>query len=460
MSMNRFNLEPLRLAPYRRYLLATMLASLALWVYEPAVEWIVLRRTGSTAAVGFLQTVLIIPVALAALPSGLLADRLGPRRLLAVSLFGIAGAVAGVGVLGAFDNITFELAVLMTLILGIFDGLYGVPVQLLLNRMVEPRLLGSAIGLSMLTSGLGRLVGAPLGGFVLQAFGPAQAFLPAAAVLVISGIVFISIPVTDPREHGVTALAIGDLRDSLAWLRRERVALSVTALGAISAAFVLGYGALLPTVTRDLLHADAATLGLLSGAGGIGVILSSLTMEALGRRAGRGRLLVLALVISGAALGALGLAGILPIAMVLTAAVGLFSSTFGGTAALLLQTVAPPRMRGRAIALYSFVLFSVLPISTVSMGVLTDHLGVGAVLGGVGGLTILGTVLVTLAYRRLLGTDIGREGEVLMDGQPVIRPGSRSDRRTGPPNASATATVLPDATGDVATAAEASTAGD
>jgi MFS family permease len=423
MSTDRFNLEPLRLASYRRFLLATMLASVALWVYQPALEWIVLQKTGSTAAVGFLQTALIVPLALAALPSGLLADRLGPRRLLAVSLFGIAGVVAGVGVLAALDTLTFELAILLTLIMGVFDGLYSVPVQLLLNRMVEPRLLGSAIGLSMLTSGLGRLIGAPLGGFVLQAFGPAQAFLPAAAVLVVSGIVFVMIPVKHPREHTVAALAIGDLRDSLTWLRRERVALSVTALGAISAAFVLGSGALLPTVTRDLLHADSATLGILSGAGGVGVILSALTMETVGRRTGRGRLIVVALVISGAALGALGLARILPVAMVLTAAVGLFSATFGGTSALLLQTVAPPRMRGRAIALYSFVLFSVLPISTVTMGVLTDRFGVGPVLGGVGMLTILATVLVTMAYRRLLVIDIGPEGELLVDGRPVIRPG-------------------------------------
>jgi len=423
--MSRFNLEPLRLAPYRRYLLATLLASLALWIYQPAVEWIVLRRTGSTAAVGFLQTVLIIPVAVAALPSGLLADRLGPRRLLAISIFGIAGVVACVGILGAFDNITFELAVLMTLILGVFDGLYGVPVQLLLNRMVEPRLLGSAIGLSMLTSGLGRLVGAPLGGIVLQAFGPAQAFLPAAIVLVISGLVFISIPVMDAREHGAVPLAIGDLRESLAWLRRERVALAVTALGGVSAAFVLGTGALLPTVTRDLLHADSGTLGLLSGAGGVGVILSALTMEGLGRRIGRGRLVVGALMIAGAAVAGLGVAGVLPLALALAVAIGLFSSTFGGTAALLLQTVAPPRMRGRAIALYSFVLFSVLPIATVSMGALTDRFGVTPVLAAAGALTIISTAVVVLAYRRLLGADLGRDGELLMDGEPVSRPWRR-----------------------------------
>ena len=50
---SRFNLDPLGFPGYRRYLLATMLASLSLWIYQPALEWTVLRQTGATAAVGF-----------------------------------------------------------------------------------------------------------------------------------------------------------------------------------------------------------------------------------------------------------------------------------------------------------------------------------------------------------------------------------------------------------------------
>ena len=37
----RFNLEPFASPGYRRYFLASTLAALAIWIYQPSVEWIV-----------------------------------------------------------------------------------------------------------------------------------------------------------------------------------------------------------------------------------------------------------------------------------------------------------------------------------------------------------------------------------------------------------------------------------
>ena len=51
----RFNLEPFASAGYRRYFLSATLAAVAIWVYQPAVEWIVLTRTGLAGAVGLLD---------------------------------------------------------------------------------------------------------------------------------------------------------------------------------------------------------------------------------------------------------------------------------------------------------------------------------------------------------------------------------------------------------------------
>ncbi|HVA85000.1 MAG TPA: MFS transporter [Candidatus Saccharimonadales bacterium] len=416
---SRFNLEPLASPGYRRYLLAATLAALALWIYEPALEWIVLRRTGETAAVGLIQTVLIIPVAVASLPSGVLADRIGSRRMVAISLMGIGAAVAGVGVLGLVDSITFEFAIVLTLVLGIFDGLYPVAAQLIVTRLVEPRFLGSAIGLSMLSNGIGRLIGAPLGGLVLQELGPAQAFLPAAGVLLLSGLIVLTIPVVERHEPGAASLGAGDVRDSMRWLWRQPTALAITTLGAIAAAFAYGYGALPPTITRDLLHADSGELGLLSGAAGVGAIVSALTLETLGRRVGRGRLVVGSVAAAGIAIGAIGLTGVLELSLGLSLLIALFTSTFAGTAALLLQTMAPPRMRARILALYGFVFYSILPVATVTAGALADRFGVQAVLLGMGAMTAIGAAAIVLAHREVLGTDVGRDGGLLIHGQPM-----------------------------------------
>ena len=187
----RFNLEPFASPGYRRYFVAATLAAVGLWVYQPALEWIVLTKTGLAGAVGLLQTALIVAVALATLPSGILTERFGPRRMLAVALAGIGTMVAVVATFAAANLLTFEAALVLTFILGIFDGLYGVPATLLLGQVVAPRYLGAAIGLSFLTSGLGRVIGGPIGGATLEIFGAVQAFLPAAIALGLSALVIL-----------------------------------------------------------------------------------------------------------------------------------------------------------------------------------------------------------------------------------------------------------------------------
>lgn len=416
----RLNLEPFASPGYRRYFLAASLAALALWVYQPALEWTVLTQTGRAGAVGLLQTSLIVAVALATLPSGLLTERFGARRTLAVSLGGIGVMVAVVAGFAAANQLTFETALVLTFLLGIFDGLYGVPATLLLSQIVEPRYLGSAIGLSFLTSGLGRLFGGPIGGSTLEAFGPVQAFLPAAIALGLSALVILTTPLLRHDERPERAAALSDLAEAARWIWRHPPAFWVTVLGTVSGLSVFCYSALLPAYTRDNLHGDATALGLLAGAGGIGVIAGAIVMEGLGRRVGRGRQLVLMYLACAATISALALTEILPLGLVIAALITLASIGFGGTAQLIVQSVPPPRMRARVVAVYTFSYFCALPIGTALAGGLADAWGVRAVLLGMAALTVATTAVVVLLFRPLLRLDLDSHGQVTIDGLPAI----------------------------------------
>jgi MFS family permease len=408
----RFNLEPFASAGYRRYFLGASLAALAIWVYQPALEWIVLTKTGLAGAVGLLQTSLIVAVALATLPAGVLTERFGARRTLALALVGIGVMVAIVALFAAANLLTFEAALVLTFILGLFDGLYGVPATLLLGQVVPARYLGSAIGLSFLTSGLGRVLGGPIGGATLEAFGPVQAFLPAAFALGLSALVILTTPLVNREEkpgRGTSASGVGD---AARWLWSHPPALWVTVLGAVSGVSVFSYGALLPAFTRDNLHADAATLGLLAGAGGVGVILGAVVMEGVGKRLGRGRQLVFMFLASGGLLAALAVTEALPVALLVASLITLASIGFGGTAQLIVQSMPPPRIRARVVAVYTFAYYCVLPVGTAVAGALADRFGVRSVLLGMAGLTLLATLFVLAVYRPLLTVDMDVQGDI------------------------------------------------
>jgi MFS family permease len=419
----RFNLEPFASPGYRRYFLAASLAALGLWIYQPALEWTVLQQTGLAGSVGFLQTALIVAVALATLPSGMLTERFGARPMLAIALGGIGVMIAVVAGFSAAGRLTFEVALGLTFVLGIFDGLYGVPATLLLGQVVEPRFLGSAIGLSFLTSGLGRLFGGPIGGTTLEVFGAVQAFVPAAIGLGISALVILTTPLLRHDEHRERGAPVSDLVEATRWLGRHPAALWVTVLGTVSALSVFCYSALLPAYTRDNLHADAATLGLIAGAGGFGVIVGAVVMEGMGRRLGRGRQLVLMYLACAACIAGLALTSVVPVALVLAALTTLVSIGFGGTAQLIVQTMPPPRMRARVVAVYTFAYYCALPIGTASAGTLADTFGVSAVMLAMAALTVVTTALVLLAYRPLLTVDLDEHGAITIAGAAVpVRP--------------------------------------
>lgn len=414
----RFNVEPLRSSGFRRFFASSLIASLSLWIFSPAFEWVMLTQTGRASAVGLIQSTLIVAVALATLPSGLLVDRLGARRTIMISLSGMAVVVAIVALITNAGLLTFEIAIGMTFLLGLFDGLWSVPAALLVAQIVEPRQLGSAIGLSYLTGGLGRLVGAPLGGTVLQLAGATQAFLPAAVALGVAALVTAAIPLPAREEHHERTPGIRGLGLAAQWMLHNPTARTVTLLACLSGAALFTYSALLPAFTRDLLRSESATLGLLTGAGGLGAIIGALVMDASGRRIGRGRQIVVMLLGAALCVGLLGLTSVLPVAVLLVGSLVLLSVLFGGTAQLIVQSSPPPRLRASVMAVYTFAFYIALPIGTTAVGFLADRFGVGTVLVGMALFAIAGVVLVVLSYRSLLGVDIDSGGEVRIPGEP------------------------------------------
>ena len=408
MRIPRGSLAPLASPAFRRYLLAATIISICLWTYQTSVTWTLLTQTGSAASVSLLQTLMTVPLPLAMLPAGLLTDRFGSRPMM---LMAIAGYTLAVGLTGIFvlgDAVPVAGVLALGFLLGCFDALNVVAAPVFVGRSVPPGQMAAAIGLSALNVGLGRILGGALGGAVVSAFGPSAALLPATGGLVMA----MAVVATLPRLGGADSAIrwrFGDVVAAMGWARRTPVAIALLMLGATVALFLAGYVVLLPVVARDLLGAGPAQLGLLTASGGAGVIAAAFLIDPIGRRLGRGRTIIASLAVASLLLAVLAAVRILPASALTVGLLAGAASTFSATTNLLLQSLAPPNLRGRAVALYGLVYYSLQPIGLFGAGVAADGLGVAAVLAVMGACALAAGGAIAIGSRVLLSTTIPAE---------------------------------------------------
>jgi MFS family permease len=282
--------------------------------------------------------------------------------------------------------------------------------------------MASAIGLGLLQFAAGRVIGGSLAAATLSAAGPTTALLFGAASAGIG--VTAALRVRENRNLERRSMAPpwpADIRQAFAWTIRSGPAIALLALGGLTALFTVAYLAVLPAVSRTILHAGPTGLGLMTAVGGIGLAVAAFAIDPLGRLVGRGAMICLALGCTAIALAILGISTSVAVSVtavgVIAGCLGIFSATNNS----LLQALSPPEMRGRVLAFYGLVVWVIFPVASIALGFSTDRFGASLVLEGMGALTLVSVVALLLAYRPLGRLDIGLSGAAQLRTRPAMR---------------------------------------
>ena len=401
---------------YRRFLSGTILYGVALWTFQTVMVLATLEHTGSATAVSILTICVTLPSLVFTLPAGTLADRRDPRTVVLVAQVCAFACVGGALLAAAANQISLPVAAAAIFLVGCFDAFSNVPAMVYVGRLVEPRMMASALGLSGLQVGFGRIGGGVAGGVAYQLGGPVAGLAIAITALGLSASIVWTLPRL-PRAN-VTAAAgrfgLGDMRVALAWVRRSPPSIAIIVLGMAAATFVYGYFTLLPIFARDLLGGGSATLGILTSAGGVGVVIGALVIDAVGRRVGRGRVVLASLALASLAFGALGVSRFLPLSIVLMVLMTGCLGVYRVTSQLLLQALAPGRIRGRVLATYELTFWGIFTLGALAAGILADAYGAGAVAIAFGLVTAGAVVLVAVGYRVFRALDVDVEGRAVL----------------------------------------------
>lgn len=388
---------------FRRYFLGQAVSILGTWIQQVALAWLVYRLTGSSALLGVTAFCALVPQLLVGPLAGAWIDRQDKRRwLLGVQVL-LALQALVLAVLTALDRVNPAFLIAMSLILGVLSS-FDTPLrQSLIRSFVgAPADLPNALALNAMLFNIGRFVGPPVAGLLLQVTSEALCFALNGFSFVALFVAVLSIRApAPPRAAG----SVGQVfREGMAYAWHTwNVRMLILTLMAVNLT-ASAYAVLLPVFARDVFGGDAQTLGWLWGAAGCGAFLSTLTLANLHHHPAMLRAVAAGVALAAAALLVFALASWLPLALVAMAALGFGISVTNVGINMLLQSMAPDQLRGRVVSFFTSARFGFDALGGLLAGLLAEALGAGHTLLGEGLALILFGVFFATRRQRLMGS--------------------------------------------------------
>ncbi len=248
--------------------------------------------------------------------------------------------------------------------------------QTFLVQMVEERHdLSNAIAINSSMVNAARLVGPALAGLLIGIIGEGGCFLidGVSYVAVIASLLMMRVT---PREtNGPVASMLEQTREGWQYVRTFRPVRSILLLSCLVSFVGYPYTVLLPVVAREVFAGGGPTLGLLTGAAGLGALISALSLAARRTVVGLTRNLQAGATMLGAGLLLFGLSNVLWLSLLLMAVVGFGLMQALAVANTIIQTLVPEDKRGRVMSYYAMALFGAAPFGSLLTGALADRVG-------------------------------------------------------------------------------------
>ncbi len=368
-------LAALRFPAFRRIWAGSLLSNLGHMILGVAAAWEMTRLSDEPEMVAMVQTALMLPLMLVAVPAGALADMFDRRK---VALSGLAVATVGGMVLAAssFAGLVTPWFLLgMLVVIGSGVSLYSPAWQASIGELVPNEQLPAAVSLGSVAYNLARSFGPAIGGVIVLAAGAKAAFAVNAfgyLPLIVAFLVWQRLVASSrlPPETFRRAVVSG-----------FRYAFNASGVrNPIVRSFVFGFAgatstALAPLIARDQLGGDSSTFGLLLGASGVGAVLGSLMTSTARERLGPEIAVRTMMVLGGLALTGIGLASNLWLAVPSFALQGFSTMLAIAMLNVGVQLSAPRWVTARALSLFGSALTGGIALGAIAWGVVAGWTG-------------------------------------------------------------------------------------
>jgi len=376
-EMNLF--RAFRSLNYTLYFIGRSVSQFGTWMQRTAVVWVVYSITHSAFLIGVTIFAEQFPSFLFSIWGGVAADRYDRYKIIKITqvLSMIQAVMLAVLVLTG-HTIIWAILVLSA-ILGIINA-FDLPArQALVHEVVADKAdLPNALSLTTAMASMAQLLGPALSGIVLSAFGAATCFFINAASFgaVIISLLLMKLPVHVPKKSEKKIMA--EFAEGFSYLKKTPDIGLVILMLAIISLLVLPYNTVLPIFAKIIFKGNASTFGYINSFIGIGAVTGTIFLASRKPGAHLRRILFISTIIMSAGLICFSQTKNFPLAMFFAALTGFGSIAQFTVCNIIAQSESAPQMRGRVVGILLMAIFGMLPVGSLLVGAVSQHIGAPA----------------------------------------------------------------------------------
>ena len=387
----------LRYRNFKLFFFGQSISVIGTWMTRLATTWLVYHLTHSALLLGVVGFAGQIVSFVLGPFAGVWVERLNRRKLLMWTQAAAAVQSLAMAALTLTHVVTLWEIIALAALQGVINALDTPARQSFLVQMVEDRSdLGNVIAINSSMANGARLIGPAIAGLVIAAVGEGWCFLidGISYFAVIASLLLMRIKPLDIQRS--KASMFEQMREGWDYVCTFRPIRSILLLFSLVSLMGYSYAVLLPIFAGQVLHGGATTLGWLTGASGIGALVSGLSLAVRKSVVGLTRMLQIATAMLGCALILFGLSHMLWLSLVLMAVVGFGMIQAASVSNTIIQSLVPEDKRARAMSYYTMAFFGSAPFGSLLAGALAHRIGAPHTVFVTGAFCIAGSIWFTL----------------------------------------------------------------
>ncbi len=355
---------------FRLFFFAQMVSLIGTWVQGVAQSWLLWRLTNSQGLLGLLGFAQMSPVLFFGLIGGIFADRFERKKLLLLTQsLALLQAVVFASLI-IFNLINPFLIFLLAFVLGTINAFDMTGRQTFLADLVGLKDIGNAIALNSLLFNLARVIGPPIGGFVIAYYGESICFIANAVSFLFVLFALLMIKIENPQEKRSPS-SLTSIKETFQYFKKQNSELRVLLLLSTVSLLLLPYAYFLPYFADKVLKGNSETLGFLLSSAGFGAALGAIVMANNSNIKQMPYLVGIFSLILSFSMILFSFSTSVILSSIFLVLAGFSTMISASSSNIFLQTKAPPSMRGRVISFYVTTFVGFPPLGGLFIGTLT-----------------------------------------------------------------------------------------